>query len=103
LTNYYGKQLSSRPIKINELDWTGSGTLATTPLGSQTYQVRVFSDVRGYLSFGSTTATTTSRDTATVEIGANNPAEYFTTTPGQTLAWSSSSTSSGSILITEMA
>jgi hypothetical protein len=104
MSNYWGKQLSSRPIRIQELDWTGSGTLVTTTLLPQTWQVRVFSDVRGYLSFGSTSPSSTSRDTATVEIGANNPAEYFTVTPGNfLLAWSSSSTSSGSILITEMA
>ncbi|MGC2079118.1 MAG: hypothetical protein WA728_24450 [Xanthobacteraceae bacterium] len=48
MSNYWGKQGSSLPIKINELDWTGSGTLTTTNMGSQTVQVRVVSDVRGY-------------------------------------------------------
>ena len=37
-----------------ELDWTGSGTLATATILRGIYQVRVFRDVRGYLSFGST-------------------------------------------------
>jgi hypothetical protein len=97
----YGKQRSSRPVKIQELDYTGSGTLATTNLLPQAYQVRVASDVRGYLSFGSTLPTSTSRDTATVEIFANT-SEYYTTTPGQVLSFASSSTSSGSVLITEM-
>jgi hypothetical protein len=36
-----------RATKINELDYTGSGTVATTPMGSQSYQVYVVSDVRG--------------------------------------------------------
>jgi hypothetical protein len=103
VSNYWGKQQSSLPIRINELDWTGSGTLATTNMGSETFQVRVVSDVHGYLCFGSTSPTTTSRDTASVEIFPNLIGEYFTVRPGMVLAWSSSSTSSGSILITECA
>jgi hypothetical protein len=72
-------------------------------MGSQTYQVYVVSDVRGYLSFGSTTPTTTSRDTATIELMPNVAGSYWTVTPGQVLSFSSSSTSSGSVLITETA
>jgi hypothetical protein len=48
LSNYWGKQRSSRPVKLQDLDYTGSGTLATTNLLPQTYQVRIVSDVRGY-------------------------------------------------------
>jgi hypothetical protein len=103
MSNYWSKAPSSRPIKLQELDWTGSGTLATTNLTSQTYQVRVFSDVRDYLSFSSTSISSSSRDTGTVEIGPNLVGEYFACTPNMVLAWSSSSTSSGSVLITEMA
>src|SRR6516225_4118164 len=101
MSNYWPKQRASRPIKINELDWTGSGTLVTTTFGSQTYQVRIVSDVRGYAAFSSTSPTRTSRDTATVEIFPNDVGEYFACTPGQFIGWSSTSTSSGSILITE--
>jgi hypothetical protein len=97
MSNYWGKQRSSLPIKISELDWTGSGTLTTTNMGTETFQVRVVSDVRGYLCFGSTSPTSSSRDTATAEILPNVAAEYFTCRPGMVLAWSSSSTSSGSI------
>jgi hypothetical protein len=85
------------------LDYAGSGTLATTTLLPQTYQVRIATDVRGYVSFGSTSITTSGCDTATVEIFPNLVGEYFTVTPGQVLAFSSSSTSSGSVLITEVA
>lgn len=101
--SYWEKARSSRATRINELDYTGSGTQATTPMGSQTYQVYVVSDVRGYLSFGSTTPTTTSRDTATIELMPNVAGSYWTVTPGQVLSFSSSSTSSGSVLITETA
>ena len=100
---YFSKQPSSRPIKLQELDYTGSGTQVTTTLTAQTYQVRVFSDVRGYLSFGSTTITTSSRTGAKVEVAASQEGEYFTTTPGQVISFSSTSTSSGSVLISEMA
>jgi hypothetical protein len=103
VSNYWGKQRSSLPIKINELDWTGSGTLATTNMGPFTVQIRVVSDIRGYLAFGSTSPTSSSRDTATVEIMPNNVGEYFTVRSGMVLGWSSTSTSSGSILITECA
>ena len=101
MSNFIGKQLSSRPIRLDELDYAGSGTQATTPMSPQTYQVYVVSDVRGYLSFGSTTPTTTSRDTATVELIPNVAGTFWTVTPGQVLSFSSSSTSSGSVLITE--
>ena len=96
MSNFYGKQLSSRPVRLQELDYAGSGTQVTTNLLSQTYQVRIATDVRGYVAFGSTAPTTTSRDTTTVEMFANT-SEYFTVTPGQVLSFSSSSTSSGSI------
>jgi len=101
--SYFEKARSSRAIRLQELDYTGSGTQVTTNLGSQTYQVYVVTDVRGYLSFGSTTITTSSRDTATVELMPNVAGSYWTVTPGQVLAFSSSSTSSGSVLITETA
>jgi hypothetical protein len=95
-------QPSSRPIRLQELDYTGSGTQVTTNLTAETFQVRIASDVRGYVSFGSTTITTSNRDTATVEIFPNLRGEYFTSRPGEVLAFSSTSTSSGSVLITEM-
>src|SRR5438105_895257 len=103
--NYWSKQASSRPLKLQELDYTGSSTLQTTTFTSQTYQVRVFSDVRGYLSFGSTGISTSSRagNGAVVEIAPSLRGEYFTVTPGQFVEFSSTSTSSGSVLITEMA
>jgi hypothetical protein len=103
LSNFWPKQRSSLPIRINELDWTGSGALVTTNMGSETFQVRVVSDVRGYLAFGSTSLTSSSRDTASVDIMPNQVGEYFTVRPGMVLGWSSTSTSSGSVLITEVA
>jgi hypothetical protein len=103
LSNYYGHAPSSRPIRLQELDYAGSGTQVTTTLLNQVYQVRIVSDVRGYVSFGSTTITTSSRGVATVEIFPSLRGEYFSARPGETLSFSSSSTSSGSVLITECA
>src|SRR5262249_8455098 len=98
----WGKMRSGRAARLLELDYTGSGTVATTNLGPQTLQVRVASDVRGYLSVVTTTITTSSGGVATVEILPNVSAEYLGARPGEVLSFSSSSTSSGSILITEM-
>lgn len=104
MSSFFNKQPSSRVIKGQELDWTGSGTLVTTALTAQTYQVRVAADVRGFLSFASTSISSSNRDGSFVEIFPNSGVgEYFTVTPGQLIAWSSTSTSSGSILISEMA
>ena len=102
MANYWGKQPSSRVIKGQELDWTGSGTLVTTNLSAQTLQCRVATDVRGYLSFASTSISSSSRGGSFAEIMPNVQSEYFTVAPGSVLAWSSSSTSSGSVLISEM-
>jgi hypothetical protein len=103
LASFYPHQPSSRVIRGQELDYSGSGTLVTTNLSAQTYQVRIASDVRGYVVFGSTSPTTTSRDTSFAEIFPNLRGEYFTVTPGQLISFSSTSTSSGSVLISEMA
>jgi hypothetical protein len=103
MSNYWGKAPSSRAIKVQELAYSGSGTTASTNLMPATTQIRAGSDIRGYLSFGSTTATTTSRDTATVEIYANQPPEYFTARAGEVLSFTSTSSSTGSCIITEMA
>jgi hypothetical protein len=38
---FFGKQPSSRLIKAQNLLWTGTGTLVSTPLASETFQVRI--------------------------------------------------------------
>src|SRR6478752_247985 len=100
MSNYWGKQPSSRVIRGQQLDWTGSGTLATTNLTAQTLQIRVASDVCGYLSFASTSISSSSRGTSFAEIFPNLVGEYLAVAAGSVIAWSS--TSSGSVLISEM-
>jgi hypothetical protein len=84
-------------LGLLELDYAGSGTQVSTTFLSETYQIRVSSDVWGYLCFGSTAPTTTSRDTVTMELYANASPEYVTVSPGQFVSFSSSSTSSDSV------
>ena len=102
MPNFWGKAPSSRVIKGQEVDWTGSGTLVTTNLTPETFQIRVATDVRGYLSFASTSISSSNRDGSFAEIFPNLQGEYFTVAAGSVIAFSSSSTSSGSVLISEM-
>jgi hypothetical protein len=102
MPNFWGKVPSTRVIKGQELDWTGSGTLVTTNLTPETFQIRVVTDVRGYLSFASTSISSSNRDGSFAEIFPNLQGEYFTVAAGSVIAFSSSSTSNGSVLISEM-
>jgi hypothetical protein len=102
MSNFWQKQPSSRVVRAQELDWTGSGTLVTTNLSAGVNQVRVVSDVRGYVSFSSTSISSSSRGTSFAEIMPNVAGEYFTCAQNSVIAWSSSSTSSGSVLISEV-
>jgi hypothetical protein len=111
----WDKQPSSKILKSQMLPYTGGGTLVSTPFTSETYQLRVFSQVSGQITIGTTTTTVTSAPTtgALGGIGGSDPAqvfipastvggEYFTVSPGQTFQFASTSTSSGTVNITEM-
>jgi hypothetical protein len=76
MSNYWGPQRPLRPVRSLELDYAGSGSQVSTTFLSETFQVRASSDVRGYLYFGLTAPTTTSRDTATIELYANTGPEF---------------------------
>jgi len=110
MSNFYGKQPSSRPLRTQTLNWTGSGTLVSTTFASETFQIRVFSQVAGYWSVFETTGTvpTTAPPSGTqqpaqVPIGANLAGEYITVSPSLIFSFSSTSTSSGFVSITEAA
>jgi hypothetical protein len=102
MSNFLSKAPSSRVIRGQELDWVGSGTLVTTNLSLGVNQCRIVSDVRGFVSFSSTSISSSSRGTSFAEILPNLAGEYFTCAANSVIAWSSSSTSSGSVLISEM-
>ena len=95
-------QSASRIIKNQLLQYTGSGTLLTTPFLSETWQVRVLSQVNGWCSIDNTTGLISS-STGGALLAANTAAgDYFTVTPGQAFAFSSTTTASGTVSVTEM-
>ena len=72
----------------------------TTNFGSQTYQVRIVSTLLIWATID-TTATVTANSSATC-LPANLP-EYFAVTRGQQLNFISTSTSTGYVVLTEIA
>jgi hypothetical protein len=47
---YFDKQHASRVIKSQNLNWTGSGTLVSTNFTTETWHVRVVSQVGGFFA-----------------------------------------------------
>src|SRR5512139_192080 len=78
-----------------------NATQSTTPFGTQTRQVRIASTLSIWATIGS--AATVTANTAAALISANLVGEYFTVSPGQVLNFISTSTSTGYIVVTEMA
>jgi hypothetical protein len=106
MSNYWGKQPSSRPNVYQVLAYAGNATsVPSTNFSAQTYQIRVVSEVQGWLAFGAgTTSGTTLACTAqssSLKINANTDEEYFTVSPSMMCAFNSTSTSTGMISITE--
>ena len=103
---------SSRLGRANVSAINATATGFTTSFASQTRQVRVETNLPGGVwvaMFQSTTPTTdfvagTSTSTTAIFGSLLNPEwDYFTVTPGQFLAWKSTSTSTtGFISVTEM-
>jgi hypothetical protein len=97
----YDKQHSSRPNVTQILAYLGGGaTVASTDFGVATQQIRVVSEVQGWLSIGSSTTITVGSNG--LKISANVEGEYFTATPGQLAAFNSTSTSTGYVSICEV-
>lgn len=101
----FGKAPSSRIIGAQIVQWPGSGTVVSTNFGSQTYQVRVISQINGYISVdGSSTIISTSTFAGGTFIAANTASgDYWTCLPGQFLSFTSTTTSSGGFVsVSEM-
>jgi hypothetical protein len=80
LGNYFPKAASSRLIKGQILNWTGTGTLQSTNFTSQTYQVRVIAQTAGYVGVVNSTAeaqTPTTAANAGMYIAANTASGDF--------------------------
>ena len=94
---FFPKQSAARIIKNQSVNWAGAGTAFSTNFGPETFQVRVISQVSGYVSLVPTTSDgtipTTAGLTGTFIPAATNSGEYFACVPGQLLAFASTSTS----------
>jgi hypothetical protein len=106
--NYYSKQPSSRPIVFQALAYTGNATsVPSTNFAPTTAQIRVCSEVQGWLAFGpgSVSGTTLACVVASssLKIQGNVDEEYFAVGFGMMAAFNSTSTSSGMVSICEMA
>lgn len=100
MATFWGKQPSSRlgrSIVTAIATAQTNASQQTTPIGSETYQVRVVSTLPIWLTFLSTAATANSDNF----LPANLP-EYFTVKPNAALAFISTSTSTGYVGFTEM-
>jgi hypothetical protein len=100
----WDKQPASRVIKTQTLAYNGSGTVVSTNFGQQTYQLRVTTQVTGYGEIDNlgTVITTATRNSVGFDLYTGQPPEYFTVTPGELFAFSSTSTSSGTINLAEV-
>ncbi len=114
----FEKQGSSRAITYQVLQYN-SATVASAKFGPSTQQVRVMSQIGGWGTFNQTTSDTIIASSAggvgmfITGISTGTPAavttvtgspypEYFTVTPGQLFVFSSTSTSTGALSLTEM-
>jgi hypothetical protein len=97
MPSFYPPQHSSRNGVVQTIQDTGNNTsVATSNFGTETFQIRIASPKAGYYRV----------DASAAVVGDSYlPAawvEYVKVTPGQNLAWISTSTSTGTITITEL-
>jgi hypothetical protein len=105
MATMWDKAPASRLIKYQNLSWTGTGVAVSTGFASQTFQIRVVSQVAGAIAVDVTGVSSTVVSTAGGG-GAYLPAsivpEYITVSPSEILSFSSTSTSSGTVSVAEM-
>jgi hypothetical protein len=94
---YYPKAHASRLGTAQVLNYTGNQSAVTTnTFGSETFQCRIASPIAGYYRV----------DASNAAVGDSwlpaNWVEVVQCTPGQTLSWISTSTSTGNITVTEL-
>jgi hypothetical protein len=115
----FDKQASSRPLKYQVLQFN-SATVFSTNFGPSVQQIRVMAQIGGWGTINQTTSDsviassaggagmiitglTTGYPAAVTTVAGSPYPEYFTVTPGQFFTFSSTSTSTGAVTITEMA
>jgi hypothetical protein len=100
---FFPKQPASRINRATNLSWVGTGTVVSTNFGPATWQVRVISPVAGYIAIDNLgTVPTTAGATGTFIAANVANGDTFACTPGEVLSFSSSSTSSASVNLTEL-
>jgi hypothetical protein len=97
----FGKQTSSRITVSQPLTWAGTGSVTSASFSSQTYQIRVISQINGWIGIDNTgTSVTTGTNAGGTFIAANTAnGDYFSVTPGQKLQFTSSTTGTTGIII----
>jgi hypothetical protein len=94
--NYFSKAPSSRLNKYQSLQWPGTGTLVCTYFSAETYQIRVSTQLSGWIAVDNIGSVPTSAGgTGAWFPNTSSVGEYFTVTPGQLFSFSSTTTSSG--------
>ena len=102
MSGFFPKAPASRLITNQLLQYTGSGTLNSAVFGTESFQVRVLSQVAGWISIDNTTGLISS-STGGVLVAANTASgDYFAVTPGQKFSFASTTTASGTVCVTEM-
>jgi hypothetical protein len=100
---YWDKQPSSRILLNQYLQYTGNQTsVPSTAFSPQTYQIRVISQVAGYIAIDSASVSATAQSSSMFIPASTVGGEYFQVVPGQILAFNSTSTTTGFCNITEM-
>ena len=80
----------------------GGASVPSTNFGPETWQIRVVSEVQGWLVIGDGNAVSATAQSGSMKINANTDEEYLTVSPGQMCAFNSTSTATGMVSITEM-
>jgi hypothetical protein len=101
MSNYFGKQPSSRPIVYQATALATSSTV-TNKFNSETYQIRVAATQPIWLVTGDTSSVSVTTG-AGMFINLSVAGEYLTVSPGQWAAWLTTSATTGWISITECA
>jgi hypothetical protein len=102
VSNYWGKQPSSRPINVLQL--SSAVAVNSSPFGTETFQIRVMSNIATWAQIGTSTSSAGWQTAGSFYIPiATSPGEYFTVSPGQVISCISvSSATTGTVSICEM-
>jgi hypothetical protein len=103
MATFFQKQPSSRPIKFQVLAYAGNATsVPSTNFGPETWQIRVVSEVQGWLTIGDGTAVSCSAQSSSMKIQGGVDEEYISVSPSQMCAFNSTSTATGMVSVVEM-